>query len=75
MSLGAAEQVTSMLALPSEFRIATASGWLADLDRRLSVRHFASSPIAVELWQQIRDFGPARRSLSVQGKGSERRPN
>ena len=56
---GAAEEVTRMLALPPEFRIATVTGWLADLARRLSVRHFAGSPIAVDLRQQIRDFSSA----------------
>jgi hypothetical protein len=56
---GAAEEVTPMLALPPEFRIATVTGWLADLDWRLSVRHFAGSPIAVDLRQQIRDFSSA----------------
>lgn len=56
---GAAEAVTPMLALPPEFRIATVTGWLADLDRRLSAKHFASSPIAADLRQQIRDFSSA----------------
>jgi hypothetical protein len=59
-----------MLALPPEFRIATVTGWLADLDRRLSVRHFASSPIAVDLRQQIRDFSPA--PPKVQGMRQDR---
>jgi hypothetical protein len=56
---GTAEEVTPMLALPPEFRIATVTGWLADLDRRLSIKHFASSPIAADLRQQIRDFSSA----------------
>jgi hypothetical protein len=56
---GAAREVTPMLALPPAFRIATVTGWLADLDRRLSVKHFAGSPIAKDLRQQIRDFSSA----------------
>ena len=45
-----------MLAMPPEFRIATVTGWLADLDRRLSSRRYASSRTAPGLRQQIRDF-------------------
>jgi hypothetical protein len=53
---GAVEQVTPMLAMPPEFRIATVTGWLADLDRRLSICRYASSPAASCLRQQIRGF-------------------
>ena len=45
-----------MLAMPPEFRIATVTGWLADLDRRLSITRYASSPAASCLRQQIRVF-------------------
>jgi hypothetical protein len=44
---GAIEQVTPMLAMPPEFRIATVTGWLADLDRRLFGHRYASSPVTV----------------------------
>jgi hypothetical protein len=53
---GAIEQVTPMLAMPPEFRIATVTGWLADLDRHLFGRRYGSSPAASCLRQQIRDF-------------------
>jgi hypothetical protein len=53
---GAVEQVTPMLTMPPEFRIATVTGWLADLDRRLSTCRYASSPAASCLRQQIRNF-------------------
>jgi hypothetical protein len=53
---GAIEQVTPMLAMPPEFRIATVTGWLADLDRYLFGRRYGSSPAASCLRQQIRDF-------------------
>lgn len=53
---GTAEQVTAMLALPARYRIATVTGWLDDLDHRLTARRFASSPIAADLRQQIREF-------------------
>lgn len=53
---GAIEQVTPMLAMPPEFRIATITGWLADLDRRLSSCRYASSGPASCLRQQIHDF-------------------
>jgi tetratricopeptide (TPR) repeat protein len=53
---GAVEQVTPMLAMPPEYRIATVTGWLADLDRRLSICRYASSLATSCLRQQIRDF-------------------
>ncbi|MBO0823638.1 MAG: hypothetical protein J2P27_07230, partial [Actinobacteria bacterium] len=56
---GVAEEVTPVLALPSEFRIATVTGWLADLDRGLTQRRFANSPLAIDLRQQIREFRAA----------------
>jgi hypothetical protein len=56
---GVADEVTPMLTLPSEFRIATVTGWLTDLDMRLSASRFASSPIALDLRQQIRNFSSA----------------
>jgi hypothetical protein len=45
-----------MLSMPPELRIATVTGWLADLDHRLSGRRYASSQAASGLRQQIRDF-------------------
>jgi hypothetical protein len=53
---GAVEQVTPMLAMPPEFRIATVTGWLADLDQHLSNHRYAHSQAASALRQQIRDF-------------------
>ena len=56
---GAAEQVTPMLAMDPEYRIATVTGWLADLDAHLAHPRFARSPQAEALRQQIRDFTSA----------------
>lgn len=42
--------------MPPEFRIATVTGWLSDLDYRLSSRHYASSRTTPGLRQQILDF-------------------
>jgi DNA-binding transcriptional regulator YiaG/tetratricopeptide (TPR) repeat protein len=53
---GAVEQVAPVLALAPQFRIATVTGWLHDLDVQLAQPRFASSPKAVSLRQQIRDF-------------------
>ena len=53
---GAVEQVTPMHAMPPEFRIATVTGWLADLDQHLSNHRCAHSQAASTLRQQIRDF-------------------
>ena len=45
-----------MLAMPPDFRIATVTGWLADLDQHLSDQRYAHSQAASTLRQQIRDF-------------------
>ena len=53
---GAVDQVRPVLALPPELRIATVTGWLADLDHQLQAGRYLHTPIAVDLRQQIRDF-------------------
>ena len=53
---GAVEQVTPMLTMSPEFRIATVTGWLADLDRSLSGHRYVTSRTASGLRQQIREF-------------------
>jgi hypothetical protein len=53
---GAVEQATPTLTMPPELRIATVTGWLADLDQHLASRRYASSPITSSLRQQIGDF-------------------
>jgi hypothetical protein len=55
----AGEEVTPVLALPSEFHIATVTGWLADLDGRLASPRYANSRLAIDLRQQIREFRSA----------------
>jgi len=42
--------------MPPEFRIATVTGWLADLDGRLASDRYAHSRAASGLRQQIREF-------------------
>lgn len=53
---GTVEQVTPMLTLPPEFRIATVTGWLTELADRLTSQRYAHSHAAISLRQQIRDF-------------------
>jgi hypothetical protein len=53
---GAAEQVRPMLDLAPGLRIATVTGWLADLDRHLADGRYAHVPVAGELRQEIREF-------------------
>ena len=53
---GATEEVTPVLALPPEFRIATVTGWVDDLGHRLASPRYAASPLAIDLRQQIRQF-------------------
>ena len=40
-----------MLGLPPGLRIATVTGWLADLDRHLAASRYAQVPVASELRQ------------------------
>jgi hypothetical protein len=53
---GAVEQVKPMLTMSPEFRIATVTGWLADLDHHLSGYRYTTSRTASGLRQQIREF-------------------
>jgi hypothetical protein len=53
---GAIEEVSPMLTLAPEYRIATVTGWLAELDGHLARRRFAASVAAQGLRQQIREF-------------------
>ncbi len=53
---GTVEHVSPVLAMPPELRIATVTGWLADLDHQLRADRHASDPIAMSLRRQIRDF-------------------
>jgi len=50
------DQVKPVLKLPPELRIATVTGWLADLDHQLEAGRYLHTPIAADLRQQIRDF-------------------
>lgn len=53
---GAVQEVTPVLTMPPELRIATVTGWLADLDDHLSARRFASSPATKGLRHQLQNF-------------------
>jgi hypothetical protein len=53
---GIAQEVAPVLALLPQFRIATVTGWLADLERRLSARRYEGSPTAASLQREIRYF-------------------
>jgi hypothetical protein len=53
---GAAEQVRGVFDLPQGLRIATVTGWLADLDRRLADARYAHVPLVGDLRNQIRNF-------------------
>lgn len=56
---GAIEEVSPMLTLTPEYRIATVTGWLAELDEHLARPRFAASRTTGGLRQQIRDFQAA----------------
>ena len=54
---GAADELAPVFAgMPPEFRIATVTGWLADLDARLADRPYSRSPEVIALREHIRDF-------------------
>jgi hypothetical protein len=53
---GAVEQVAPVLDLAPEMRIATVTGWLADLDKQLAATRFAASQVGISLRDQIREF-------------------
>ena len=48
-----------MLTLPPEFRMATVTRYLADMDLRLQHRRFRDTATAIELREQIRQFNSA----------------
>lgn len=53
---GAAEQISAVLAMPPEYRIATAIRHLAALDARLRQRRLQDHADALDLREQIRSF-------------------
>jgi hypothetical protein len=53
---GAAEEIAPVLELPPQFRIATVTGWLDDLRRRLGGYQYLGSPLAASLRDQILQF-------------------
>ncbi len=56
---GTAEDIGPVLAMAPDMRIATVTGWLHDLDTELHTGQHASSPLAISLRHQIRDFTAA----------------
>jgi transcriptional regulator with XRE-family HTH domain len=53
---GAAAQLTQVLELPPDQRIRTVTGYMDEVSEMLQARRFASSPLAAELREQIREF-------------------
>jgi hypothetical protein len=53
---GTADELASVLDMPPEFRIATVTGLLADLDARLAHGLHADSAVTASIRRQIRDF-------------------
>jgi hypothetical protein len=49
-------EVAPVLAMPADFRIATVTGWLADLDSQLAVSKHHDSTLATGMRRQIRAF-------------------
>ena len=68
---GTAEQVRPMLDLPPGLRVATVTGWLGDLDRRLAADRYVHVPIAAELRQEIREFTATALETQKAQRGQE----
>jgi hypothetical protein len=62
---GAAAQVTPVMGMPAEFRLATVTNYLVDMDARLQHSRFHGSSTAAALRGQIREFNSI--ALSVGG--------
>jgi hypothetical protein len=69
---GAAESVRPVFDLPSGLRIATVTGWLADLDRRLADDRYEHVRVASALRQQIREFTTAALNAQRPRRGKEK---
>jgi hypothetical protein len=56
---GALEEITPVLALAPEFRMATITGYTSHMDRRLRQRRFQGDVTAMEIRQKIQEFNSA----------------
>ncbi|HVB45661.1 MAG TPA: hypothetical protein VNF47_23555, partial [Streptosporangiaceae bacterium] len=64
---GAALEVAPVLGLAPEFRIASVTGWLADLDTRLASSRHAGDPAAATLRHHIHHFTTTSACKAVEG--------
>ena len=53
---GAMKEITPVLALPPEFRMATITGYTRQIDKRLQQRRFGGSPTAAAIRRQLKEF-------------------
>jgi hypothetical protein len=60
-----------MLDLPPGLRVATVTGWLGDLDRRLAADRYVHVPIAAELRHEIREFTATALETQKAERGQE----
>jgi hypothetical protein len=56
---GAAAQLGPVLGLPPDQRIRTVTGYLDEISGMIRAPHFASSPVALQLGEQIKEFTAA----------------
>ncbi|MFF4779680.1 hypothetical protein ACFY05_43415 [Microtetraspora fusca] len=56
---GAAEQISPVMSMPPELRMATVTNYLVEMDARLRDKRFHRSDIASDLREQIREFNAA----------------
>jgi hypothetical protein len=53
---GLAKELTPVLSLAPEYRMATITGYTAQIDQRLRQRRYQSNTIAMNIREQIHDF-------------------
>jgi hypothetical protein len=53
---GAVNEIVPVLALALEFRMATITGYTAEIDKRLQQRRFQGNATAMEIRQQVKHF-------------------
>jgi hypothetical protein len=60
---GSVNEIVPVLALAPEFRMATITGYTAEIDKRLQQRRFQGNAMAMEIGQQVKHFNFQRSQL------------
>jgi hypothetical protein len=66
---GVTQELAPVLSLAPEYRIATITGYTAQIDQRLRQRRFQGNEIAMSLREQIREFNTTALSAFTISEG------